>query len=88
MTSRTLPTAIPRQPEAACQAAWNSPRPAPRRQRLPATGSGGSAHWTTYNFAALWIGMAHNIPSWTLAAGLVALGMDWKQASSRSPWPT
>ena len=24
--------------------------------------------------------MAHNIPSWTLASGLVALGMDWKQA--------
>ncbi|MEU3462252.1 NCS1 family nucleobase:cation symporter-1 [Streptomyces sp. NPDC006733] len=36
--------------------------------------------WTTYNFTALWIGMAHNIPSWTLASGLVALGMDWKQA--------
>src|SRR5690606_41130481 len=36
--------------------------------------------WTTYNFAALWIGMAHNIPSWLLASGLVALGMDWKQA--------
>ncbi|EFL03507.1 LOW QUALITY PROTEIN: allantoin permease, partial [Streptomyces sp. SPB78] len=37
-------------------------------------------HWGTYNFTALWIGMAHNIPSWTLASGLVALGMDWKQA--------
>ncbi len=37
-------------------------------------------HWTTYNFTALWVGMAHNIPSWTLASGLVALGMDWKQA--------
>ncbi|MEU2156339.1 NCS1 family nucleobase:cation symporter-1 [Streptomyces sp. NPDC019396] len=37
-------------------------------------------HWTTYNFAALWVGMAHNIPSWLLASGLVALGMDWKQA--------
>ncbi|MEU6863206.1 NCS1 family nucleobase:cation symporter-1 [Streptomyces sp. NPDC046876] len=36
--------------------------------------------WTTYNFAALWVGMAHNIPSWLLASGLVALGMDWKQA--------
>ncbi|WP_432014077.1 NCS1 family nucleobase:cation symporter-1 [Streptomyces cucumeris] len=36
--------------------------------------------WTTYNFTALWVGMAHNIPSWTLASGLVALGMDWKQA--------
>ncbi|MEV2250911.1 NCS1 family nucleobase:cation symporter-1 [Streptomyces sp. NPDC050147] len=37
-------------------------------------------HWSTYNFAALWVGMAHNIPSWTLASGLVALGMDWRQA--------
>src|SRR4051812_45574415 len=36
--------------------------------------------WTTYNFTALWIGMAHNIPSWTLASGLIAFGMDWKQA--------
>ncbi|WNI16802.1 NCS1 family nucleobase:cation symporter-1 [Actinacidiphila sp. ITFR-21] len=36
--------------------------------------------WTTYNFAALWVGMAHNIASWTLASGLIALGMDWKQA--------
>lgn len=36
--------------------------------------------WTTYNFAALWVGMAVNIPSWTLASGLISLGMDWKQA--------
>lgn len=36
--------------------------------------------WTTYNFAALWVGMAVNVPTWTLAAGLIALGMDWKQA--------
>ncbi|MGA4845712.1 NCS1 family nucleobase:cation symporter-1 [Streptomyces sp. G5(2025)] len=36
--------------------------------------------WGVYNYAALWVGMAHNIPSWTLASGLVALGMDWKQA--------
>jgi NCS1 family nucleobase:cation symporter-1 len=36
--------------------------------------------WTTYNYVALWIGMAHNIPTWTLAAGLVALGMAWYQA--------
>lgn len=36
--------------------------------------------WTTYNFAALWMGMAHNIPSYLLAAGLVALGMNWLQA--------
>ncbi|MER6105685.1 NCS1 family nucleobase:cation symporter-1 [Streptomyces sp. NPDC001832] len=36
--------------------------------------------WGVYNYLSLWVGMAHNIPSWTLASGLVALGMDWKQA--------
>jgi NCS1 family nucleobase:cation symporter-1 len=36
--------------------------------------------WSTYNFFALWMGMAHNIPSYTLAASLIALGMDWLQA--------
>jgi NCS1 family nucleobase:cation symporter-1 len=36
--------------------------------------------WTTYNYFALWMGMAHNIPSYTLAASLIALGMDWLQA--------
>jgi len=36
--------------------------------------------WTTYNYIALWIGMAHNIPTWGLAAGLVLLGMAWYQA--------
>ena len=36
--------------------------------------------WTTYNFAALWIGMAHCIPTYLLAGGLVAQGMNWWQA--------
>ncbi len=36
--------------------------------------------WTTYNYVALWIGMSHNVATWTLAAGLVALGMAWYQA--------
>jgi len=36
--------------------------------------------WTTYNYAALWISMAHCIPTYMLAAGLLKLGMDWKQA--------
>src|SRR5947199_9511689 len=36
--------------------------------------------WTTYNYMALWIGMAHNIPPYLLASGLVALGMAWYQA--------
>jgi NCS1 family nucleobase:cation symporter-1 len=36
--------------------------------------------WTTYAYLALWVGMSINIPSWALAAGLIALGMDWLQA--------
>ncbi|MFC6705992.1 NCS1 family nucleobase:cation symporter-1 [Flexivirga alba] len=36
--------------------------------------------WNTYNYAALWVGMSHNIPSWLLASGLVAAGMSWQQA--------
>ena len=36
--------------------------------------------WNTYNYAALWIGMCHCIPTYMLAGGLIALGMDWKQA--------
>jgi nucleobase:cation symporter-1, NCS1 family len=34
--------------------------------------------WNTYNYFALWVGMAHNIPTYLLASGLIALGMDWK----------
>ncbi|GDX82624.1 nitrate reductase [Deltaproteobacteria bacterium] len=37
-------------------------------------------NWTTYNFAALWISMAHCIPTYTLAGGLMAGGMNWWQA--------
>src|SRR5436190_7850577 len=36
--------------------------------------------WTTYNYAALWISMAHCIPTYMLASGLLATGMNWKQA--------
>ena len=36
--------------------------------------------WTTYNYLALWVGMAINIPSWLLASGLIAIGMSWTQA--------
>jgi nucleobase:cation symporter-1, NCS1 family len=37
-------------------------------------------NWTTYNFAALWISMAHCIPTYMLAGGLIAEGMSWRQA--------
>ena len=36
--------------------------------------------WGTYNFAALWISMAHCIPTYMLASGLMTQGMDWLQA--------
>ena len=36
--------------------------------------------WTTYNFAALWISMAHCIPTYMLASGLITSGLSWKQA--------
>src|SRR5476649_2100940 len=37
-------------------------------------------NWTTYNYAALWISMAHCIPTYMLASGLMNSGMSWKQA--------
>ena len=36
--------------------------------------------WSTYNFAALWISMAHCIPTYMLASGLIDSGMAWWQA--------
>lgn len=36
--------------------------------------------WTTYNYFALWNGMAFNLPSYLLASGLIAIGMNWVQA--------
>src|SRR6266566_2066521 len=36
--------------------------------------------WNTYNYCALWIGMAHNIPTYLLASSLILLGMAWYQA--------
>src|SRR6476660_8934324 len=37
-------------------------------------------NWTTYNYAALWISMAHCIPTYMLAATLISSGMSWWQA--------
>lgn len=36
--------------------------------------------WTTYTYAALWISMAHCIPTYMLASGLMTEGMSWRQA--------
>jgi NCS1 family nucleobase:cation symporter-1 len=45
-----------------------APIPAPRRS------------WRTYNYAALWIAMSVNIPTYMLASGMIAGGMSWRQA--------
>src|SRR6187397_3409311 len=37
-------------------------------------------NWTTYNYAALWISMAHCIPTYMMSSGLIAAGMNWWQA--------
>src|SRR5438552_10252088 len=36
--------------------------------------------WTVYNYASLWVAMSVCIPTYMLASGLIAGGMDWKQA--------
>ncbi len=36
--------------------------------------------WTTYNIAALWVGMSVCIPTYMLASGLIAGGMNWWEA--------
>lgn len=36
--------------------------------------------WTTYNIAALWVGMSVCIPTYMLASGLMAAGLSWWQA--------
>src|ERR1700686_2303545 len=35
--------------------------------------------WGTYNYAALWIAMSVNIPTYMLASGMIAGGMSWRQ---------
>jgi len=37
-------------------------------------------HWGTYNYAALWVAMSVNIPTYMLASGMIAGGMNWRQA--------
>jgi nucleobase:cation symporter-1, NCS1 family len=77
MSDATIPSA--RAPEAAATDAQSirasslynedlAPVPAERRT------------WGTYNYAALWIAMSVNIPTYLLASSMIAGGMSWKQA--------
>jgi nucleobase:cation symporter-1, NCS1 family len=43
---------------------------------IPAT----ARSWSTYNYAALWVAMSVNIPTYMLASGMIAGGMSWRQA--------
>lgn len=36
--------------------------------------------WNTYNYTSLWVAMSVCIPTYMLASGLIAGGMDWMQA--------
>lgn len=36
--------------------------------------------WGTYNYLTLWVGMSSQIPTYLVAGGLIALGMNWWQA--------
>jgi NCS1 family nucleobase:cation symporter-1 len=36
--------------------------------------------WGTYNYTALWVAMSVNIPTYMLASGMIAGGMNWRQA--------
>src|ERR1700729_679391 len=36
--------------------------------------------WTTYNYISLWFSMSMEVSTYMLASGLIAGGMDWKQA--------
>lgn len=33
--------------------------------------------WTAYNYGALWMGMAHCMPTWLMAGSLFKLGLNW-----------
>ena len=37
-------------------------------------------HWTWFDYTSLWVGMAHNIPTWMMAGALIDLGLLWWQA--------
>lgn len=37
-------------------------------------------NWSTYNYLALWMSIAHGIPTYYLASGLIDMGMSWQQA--------
>lgn len=37
--------------------------------------------WTIYSYIALWMGMSFCVPTYLMAAGFIAAGMNWAQAT-------
>ncbi len=72
MTEKTSDTtAIPASESGARSWLWNKDLAAvPQEKRT----------WGTYNYTALWVAMSVNIPTYMLASGMIAGGMNWKQA--------
>jgi len=70
MTESQAPAARTRETPAPSRL-WNKDlAPIPRERR----------NWGTYNYAALWVAMSINIPTYMLASAMIAGGMNWKQA--------
>ena len=49
-------------------------------QRRPRARPASQRTWGTYNYASLWVAMSVCIPTYMLACGLIAGGMNWRQA--------
>src|SRR5258708_4133572 len=65
------PTNLPRAETIESRSLYNKDlAPVPGERRI----------WRTYNYAALRISMSVNIPTYMLASGMIAGGMNWKQA--------
>ncbi|MFZ3215708.1 MAG: NCS1 family nucleobase:cation symporter-1 [Candidatus Acidiferrales bacterium] len=71
MTEREAAEVVSARPVGAAASLWNRDLAAiPRAGRT----------WGTYNYAALWVAMSVNIPTYMLASAMIAGGMNWKQA--------
>src|SRR5256712_5048013 len=55
-------------------------RTSPLQDQEPAQDPVEKRNCTTYNYAALWISMAHCITTYMLSSGLISAGMNWWQA--------
>jgi nucleobase:cation symporter-1, NCS1 family len=68
MSDRTAPVGVQAIPNSSLYNKDLAPVPVERRT------------WGTYNYAALWIAMSVNIPTYLLASSMIAGGMSWREA--------